>query len=171
MKNSKLLKFSILTLLPVIMAVGVISTNSGRNVVETEAYTGASLPTTINLNDCDETSIRSYYSGLNSLGDSEKKGNNLLKNLKTILKDGQKYYNYDSGDLVWKMYEITDRDWEKSPASALKGITFPSITISVSLTSIFILSLPFFIFQIHLYDLTNLLMQIIDYSPCHVLCI
>ena len=78
--------------------------------VETDAYSVSSLPTTINLNDTSASNIRSYYSSLNNLSTSERQGTNLLKNLKTILKNGQKYYSYDSGSAVWQMYEITDRD-------------------------------------------------------------
>ena len=80
----------------------------------------ATLPTNLNLNDVDSDTIRNYYSNLNSLSEDERKGNNLLKNLKPILKNNQKYYSYD-GDNLWSMYEITDRDWVKSPASAING--------------------------------------------------
>lgn len=75
----------------------------------------ASLKSTqnINLNDTSEENIRSYYSSLNSLPSSERQGTNLLKNLKPILYN-MKYYSYDT---VWKIYEITDRDWNLSPAS------------------------------------------------------
>ncbi len=88
---------------------------------ESLGYSAASLPTTIDLNDTSESNIRSYYSSLNNLSTSERQGTNLLKNLKTILKNGQKYFSYESGENVWKMYEITDRDWDKSPASAISG--------------------------------------------------
>lgn len=84
-----------------------------------KAYDKASLPTTIDLNKVEDTNVRSYYSGLNSLSDSEKTGTNLLKNLKPILKNGQKYYSYESKAAIWQMYEIIDRDWEKSPASSI----------------------------------------------------
>ena len=88
-----------------------------------KAYDKASLPTTIDLNKVDDSDVRSYYANLNSLADSEKTGTNLLKNLKPILKNGQKYYQYDdnAGKDIWKMYEITDRDWDKSPASEISG--------------------------------------------------
>ena len=99
-----------------------------QNATEVSAYYTNELPTTIKLNDCSESEIRSYYSSLNSLDSSERKGTNLLKNLKTILSNGQKYYNYDSGDNVWKMYEITDRDWVKSPASAIQHGSYNSST-------------------------------------------
>lgn len=88
---------------------------------EAQGYNASSLPTTIDLNDTSASNIRSYYSSLNNLSTSERQGTNLLKNLKTILKNGQKYYSYENGENVWKMYEITDRDWDKSPASAISG--------------------------------------------------
>ena len=82
------------------------------------------LPTTIDLNDSTETEIREYYSSLDSLSASERNGTNLLKNLKPILQNFD-YYTYDN---VWKIYEITDRDWKLSPAisDADNGITFDS---------------------------------------------
>ena len=58
---------------------------------EVDAYSVSSLPTTIDLNDTVDADIRSYYSNLNTLSNEEKQGTNLLKNLKPILKDGQKY--------------------------------------------------------------------------------
>ena len=97
-----------------------------------KAYDKASLPTTIDLNKVEDTDVRNYYSGLNSLSDSEKTGTNLLKNLKPILSDNQKYYSYDisQGGDIWKMYEITDRDWEKSPASEIAGYNSSTNTIT-----------------------------------------
>ena len=118
MKNSNFIKNSIIALLPISLGLGVLFGISNNKAEGVEAYSGASLPTTIYLNDSSDSQIRNYYSGLNSLSSTERKGENLLKNLKTILSNGQKYYNYDTGDIVWKMYEITDRDWEKSPASS-----------------------------------------------------
>ena len=84
------------------------------------------LPSTIDLNDSTETEIRSYYSSLGSLSASERNGTNLLKNLKPILQDFD-YYSYDN---VWKIYEITDRDWNLSPAisDSDNGITYDSAT-------------------------------------------
>ena len=84
------------------------------------------LPTTIDLNDSTEAEIRDYYSSLNSLEASERNGNNLLKNLKPILQDFD-YYTYDN---VWKIYEITDRDWNLSPAASdeANGITYNFLT-------------------------------------------
>ena len=97
-------------------------------VEESEAYDSASLPTTINLNDCTASEIKSYYSGLSSLTSSQRQGTNLLKNLKTILKNNQKYLSYDDGSKVWQIYEITDRDWAKSPASSTTYGTYNANT-------------------------------------------
>ena len=108
-------------LLPVFMlglsATFVLSVSNSAPK-KASAYEVSSLTTTIDLNDSSADEIREYYSSLSSLSENERKGTNLLKNLKTILSNGQKYYNYDSGDNVWKMYEITDRDsdtekWKK----------------------------------------------------------
>ena len=105
------------------LVLGALSGINAKNIIEASAYDKAKLPTTIDLNKVKEADIRSYYSALNSVSDSEKTGKNLLKQLKPILMDGQKYYSYDvsSGKDIWKMYEITDRDWEKSPASEIAG--------------------------------------------------
>lgn len=97
--------------------VGVSFALQGHPSLEVSAYAVADLPTTIDLNDNTAEEIRSYYSGLNSLSESERMGTNLLKNLKPILAKNQKYYSYDSNTKIWQMYEIADRDWEKSPAS------------------------------------------------------
>ncbi len=103
-----------------------------KNVNEVEAYDKEKLTTTICLNDFSENDIRSYYSNLNSLDSSERTGTNLLKNLKPILSNGQKYYTYDgtAGKDIWKMYEIIDRDWNKSPASEIEGYNASTNTIS-----------------------------------------
>ena len=93
-----------------------------KKLDKADAYTyQSSCPTTIDLNDTSAANIRNYYSSLNNLSTSERQGTNLLKNLKTILKNGQKYWNYDSGSTVWQMYEIIDRDWSMSPASSISG--------------------------------------------------
>ena len=68
----------------------------------------------ITLKDNTEEEIRSYYSSLNGLGALELRGTNLLKNLKPILQNFT-YYSYDA---VWKIYEITDREWALSPATS-----------------------------------------------------
>lgn len=106
--------------------------DSSKDVKKVEGYSTSSLPTTIDLNDTSEANIRSYYSSLNSKSTSERQGNNLLKNLKTILKNGQKYYSYDSGNAIWQIYEIADRDWEKSPASSTTYGTYNSSTNKIT---------------------------------------
>jgi len=117
------------------LTIGVLALTSlvalPNNVKSASAASG-SLPTDINLNDCSETEIRNYYSNLNSLGETEKQGKNLLKNLKPILKEGQINYGYDSslGNKIWKIYEISDRDWNKSPASEIEGYNASTNTIS-----------------------------------------
>lgn len=80
------------------------------------------LPTVIDLKDSTDSEIRSYYSSLDSLDGSELTGDNLLKNLKPILQNFE-YFSYDN---VWKIYEITDREWSLSPAAtdADNGVTF-----------------------------------------------
>lgn len=125
-KKSILFKIGVLT--------AVFSLNAGlyiglsKKPQKLEAYDASSLPTTIDLNDCGEEEIRSYYSGLDSLSASERQGTNLLKNLKPILMNNQKYYSYENGDSIWKFYEITDRDWVKSPASAITNGTYNANT-------------------------------------------
>ena len=114
-----------------VLSVSLISSfkNESKDV---EGYSTSSLPTTIDLNDTSASNIRSYYSSLNNLSQSERQGNNLLKNLKTILKNGQKYYSYDSGNAIWQIYEIADRDWEKSPASSTTYGTYNSATKKIT---------------------------------------
>ena len=110
--------------------LSVVLINSSKDIKKVEGYSTSDLPTTIDLNDSSESTIRSYYSSLNNKSTSERQGNNLLKNLKTILKNGQKYYSYDSGNAIWQMYEITDRDWDKSPASAITNYNSTSNKIN-----------------------------------------
>ena len=127
----KILIVSALTLSSISM-VAVASIRSFKTPVEkTNAYTVSSLPTTIYLNDSTSSEIRNYYSGLNSLSNSEKTGTNLLKNLKPILKNGQKYYAYDGGSL-WDLYEISDRDWNLSPAEDIVYGTYNSSTNTIT---------------------------------------
>ena len=121
MKMGSMLKKSLIALLPISLGLGVLLGAAKKPVEEVSGYSASSLPTTIDLNDTSAANIRSYYSTLNNLSTSERQGTNLLKNLKTILKNGQKYYSYENGENVWKMYEITDRDWDKSPASSISG--------------------------------------------------
>ena len=117
--NKKSILFKITALASVLTLNASLYVMLNKSAQKVDAYSSSSLPTTIDLNDCTEQEIRSYYSGLNSLSISERKGTNLLKNLKPILSNNQKYYNYDSGSAIWQLYEITDRDWVKSPASSI----------------------------------------------------
>ncbi len=94
----------------IIGATFSLQNNASSNAIETSA---ASLPTSINLKNNTDKEIRAYYSDLNDLSEEERRGTNLLKNLKTILIKNFKYYGYDD---VWQIYEITDRDWTLSPA-------------------------------------------------------
>ncbi len=120
---------------PVFLVVGFLAVAGSASLnllskpsyVPTRGYSTSSLPTTINLNDCDSDTIRNYYSSLNSLPNEEKTSSNLLKNLKPILKNNQKYYSYDSTQATWQIYEITDRDWEKSPASSTTYGTYDAV--------------------------------------------
>lgn len=121
MKNRNFIKNSIIALLPISLGLGVLFGVNKKPIQLVEGYSSSSLPTTIDLNDTSESDIRSYYADLVGKTESERKGNNLLKNLKSILKNGQKYYSYDSGSAVWQIYEIADRDWEKSPATSISG--------------------------------------------------
>ena len=129
-KKNILSKIGVLAAVFTLNAGLFVSLNKYAHKVE--AYDASSLPTTIDLNDCNEQEIRSYYSNLNSLSVSQRQGTNLLKNLKTILSNGQKYYNYDSGSTVWQMYEITDRDWVKSPASSTTYGTYNASTNTIT---------------------------------------
>lgn len=130
MKRRLFLPLSIIPLLGLVVPF-VFGSGETKSV---HAYSVASLPTTIDLNDTDAATIRSYYSDLDSLPASERTGTNLLKNLKPILKSGQKYYSYDvnNGRPIWQMYEITDRDWEKSPAGSDTYGTYNSLTNTIT---------------------------------------
>ena len=102
------------------------------NVTELKAYSEGKLPTTIDLNDSSSDEIRNYYSGLNSLENNERTGTNLLKYLKPILSNGQIYYSYDNNKKIWQMYEITDRDWAKSPANEITYGTYDETTNTIT---------------------------------------
>ena len=117
---------------PILIAVLAAVPLSFVHFEAKEVNAATALPTTIKLDDCSETQIRKYYESLNSLSENERKGTNLLKNLKPILKNNQKMYGYDSslGDKIWQMYEIIDRDWTKSPASSIEGYDASTNTIT-----------------------------------------
>lgn len=127
--KKKFVVFTTLTALTVAVAPLLLKSNSNKSA---DAYSTSTLPTTIDLNDTSAANIRSYYSSLNSLATSQRQGTNLLKNLKTILKSGQKYYSYDSGNAIWQIYEISDRDWSKSPASSTTYGTYNSSTNKIT---------------------------------------
>ena len=120
------------------LAVSVLSLASAlvifqnKNYQEVSAYSIANLPSTIDLNDCTDTEIRSYYAGLDSLSESQRQGTNLLKNLKPILSNNQKYYSYDSNTKIWQIYEIADRDWVTSPASSITKGTYDPNTNTIT---------------------------------------
>lgn len=115
MSKKKLCFVSIMTVAVAVPSFVLLASNQ-KEAIEADAYTASSVPKVINLNDCDEQEIDDYYQGINP----KLKGTDLLIALKETLKYDQKYYNYDSSNnSIWKMYEISDRDWEKSPASAL----------------------------------------------------
>lgn len=122
MKTKTINKLLLLTL-PLALSVGSFFGSAKKQSEPASAYTSSSLPTTIDLNPVGEDEIRDYYSAAQG-----KNKEDLLKALKPILMDGQKYYSYDSGDSIWKMYEITDRDWDLSPASEMKSGTYNPTT-------------------------------------------
>jgi len=106
-----------------------ISTQSSSKVGVAQAFdlyvqkNAVKVPTEIDLNDVEDEKIREYYAGLDSKSESELQGTNLLKNLKTVLKEGHTPYAYGASGTtqVWQAYEIIDRDWTKSPASEIEG--------------------------------------------------
>ena len=135
MKKNLILKITIASGLSFFVVGGTISAvMHDRNFEQANAYSISSLPTTIDLNDSTASEIRNYYSALNGKSASELKGNNLLKNLKPILKNNQKYYSYDysNGTSIWQIYEIADRDWAKSPASSTTYGTYNSNTNKIT---------------------------------------
>lgn len=97
-------------------------------VIPTNGCQAASdLPTTIYLDEVEKADVRAYYSSLNGLDESERKGTNLLKNLKSILYN-MNYYAYGgwSKNGVSTIYSITDRDWVNSPVSSFTSGTYNS---------------------------------------------
>ena len=124
----------LLIISPVLLAMAAstgLSLNHQKQLVVSKATGGTptystSLPTTIDLNDNSDDEIRDYYAALESLSDEERSGTNILKNLKPILQNFT-YYGYDA---AWKMYEITDRDWNLSPAEGIQYGTYDSTSNS-----------------------------------------
>ncbi len=93
------------------MVISLMSVSFGHSFTEVHA-------TSINVTDTSESSIRSYYSSLNSLAASERQGTNLLENLKPILSSGHTVISYDATVGTWAWFKITDRDWTLSPLSS-----------------------------------------------------
>ena len=129
MKSNKYKYIIFIAVIPLLASLLCLTPNK---VSEVNAYEKTSLTTTICLNDFSDNDIRNYYKDLNSKSESERTGLNLLKSLKPILSNGQKYYSYDGtgGKDIWKMYEIIDRDWSKSPASEIEGYDSNTNTIT-----------------------------------------
>ncbi|MCR5309578.1 MAG: endonuclease [Bacilli bacterium] len=130
-KAFKFLPFAVV--LPAILGI-TTHQNIKQAFAASGMYEESKLPTTIDLNDYTDAEIRNYYADLNSKSEDDRKGQNLLKSLKPILMKDQKYYSYDkSGDnYIWKIYEISDRDWAKSPASSTTYGTYDSATNTIS---------------------------------------
>ena len=105
------------------LSISFSHTSKEAEKASASSYSTNTVPTTIDLNDASASTIRNYYGDLSNLATNERQGTNLLKNLKPILKNGQKYYSYgkNATTAVWQIYEIVDRDWNKSPASAING--------------------------------------------------
>ncbi|MCR5308924.1 MAG: endonuclease [Bacilli bacterium] len=120
------------------LALGCVSTlifsvrNDNTKSADAASYTASTLTKYIDLNDNTSEQIRDYYSSLGNLSTSERQGTNLLKNLKPILKNNQKYYKYDNSNAIWQIYEISDRDWDKSPASETTQGTYNASTNTIS---------------------------------------
>ena len=114
---------SVMSFMTIGTLLGISLFEKTAEKADASSYSVNSVPTTLDLNDASASTIRNYYSSLNNLSSSERQGTNLLKNLKPILKNGQKYYSYGSSGTtaVWQVYEIVDRDWTKSPASSISG--------------------------------------------------
>jgi len=93
------------------MMITLMSVSFGHSFSEVYA-------TSINVTDTSESSIRSYYSSLNSLAASERQGTNLLENLKPILSSGHTVISYDGTTGTWAWFKITDRDWTLSPLTS-----------------------------------------------------
>lgn len=114
MKQKRLIQFILTSSLLVTFASNFISFNTHKIYASSnEPKYETSLVDTINLSRNTNEEIRAYYSSLDTLDIEERKGTNLLKNLKPILQD-MSYFSYQN---IWKIYEITDREWELSPAN------------------------------------------------------
>ena len=142
------MKKSLITL-PLLLVIAASPLMMPKSVQPVRAVTGykiatsgsptlvTTLPATIDLNPVNATDIKAYYSSIAGLPESERKGTNLLKNLKSILYD-MNYFKYGSMSKstgatgVTAIYTITDRDWEHSPASAITTGTYDSINNQIT---------------------------------------
>lgn len=110
-------------------AIGISNMVEQNEIIKVEGYSvPSSLNRNIDLNNSTADEIKAYYASLNNLDVDERKGTNLLKNLKEILKKDQIYYLYPDDKtsavparMIWQIYEIADRDWTLSPASEING--------------------------------------------------
>lgn len=116
-------------ILPMLEEVSLETTSANA---ANKLYIRSDLPTTIVLKDYTRDEVRSYYSDLVGKDASQLNGDNLLKNLKPILSNNQKYYDYDAGNSIWQMYEITDRDWDLSPANEIVNGTYDPVTDTIT---------------------------------------
>ncbi|MBR0440172.1 MAG: endonuclease [Bacilli bacterium] len=97
------------------VVAGVTAFNGKKDEI---AKTEATIPSTdvptenILLDDCTDEEIIAYYDGLNGLTPSQLSGENLLIQLKSIIRNNVSYYSYGSG--VKSAYVVTERDWKNS---------------------------------------------------------
>lgn len=118
MKKKNVLKIVLCSSAFTLMSLSAVSASiftNRKELIKTEA---ATFPTTIDLNDCSDDEIRSYYSSFNNMSAEELSGTNLLKNLKGIIGKNVTYFSYNNDT---EIFAITDRDWTNSPASAIAG--------------------------------------------------
>ena len=118
-------------LLSVAASIGLATEKQNPKEVKADGTpTSGSLSSkqTIYLKDKTDDEIRDYYSDFSELSASERTGTNILKNLKPILQNFT-YYSYDN---VWKIYEITDREWSLSPAEETTYGTYNSETQTIT---------------------------------------
>lgn len=111
-KFKHFMKPTLLTLLLLGFASVAIEFNSTYPAQALGTYT-SSLPSSVNATPVSDSDVRQYYASLNGMATSERQGTNLLKNLKPILSNNSFYYPYTN--IIWRIYNITDRDWIQSP--------------------------------------------------------
>ena len=115
----------------VFCACGIVAIKNNGNAIQTNALT---KPTNIDLKDNSEDEIREYWSYLDDLPASERRGTNLLKNLKYIMVNNpsnpERPAQYFSYSVCREIYEITDRNWVKAPASEIAGYDEETNTIT-----------------------------------------